>query len=284
MVLAIVAIGLLGVAALATVLMVFAFQYLGQIRGMRYLVALIGAAAAVLGYYIFVRVVERRTEIEELSAPGALKEMSLGFCGGLALSFATSAILSALGAFNVISINSPLVMASPFVLQFCTAVIVVIFVSGLGFRLVERLLGSWLTLLLTVCFFGAVRMLDQNATSVTMVAVGLQAGLLFAVLYMVTRRLWAPIGLYAAWKFAQIAFDGNTLTASGPHGFFVSLLNGPDWLTGGPTGTATSVPAVVLTAITLLILLTITVRRGRLVRPFWQRGGMARHRRQRIAA
>jgi membrane protease YdiL (CAAX protease family) len=163
-------------------------------------------------------------------------------------------------------------MLLPFVVKLSTAIILVIIVCGLGFRLVERLLGSWLSLLLTMIFFGVVRLFGDDATPLAVLAVALEAGLLFAVLYMVTRRLWAAIGLQAAWKFAQVGLYGDAMTSGRPRGFLLSSLEGPDWLTGGRGGTDASVPALVLAALLVVALLAVAVRRGQIVRPVWQRG------------
>ncbi|WP_375397124.1 type II CAAX prenyl endopeptidase Rce1 family protein [uncultured Sphingomonas sp.] len=273
--LAVVAIGLLFVSALAIGLIGFGFRFTAHIPGVRYLIPLIGATATITAYCLFVRIVERRSDIEELGARGWLTELVLGFCGGLALSFATFAVLSLLGALRVVGSNPPYVMLLPFVVQICTAIVLEIVVCGLGFRLVERLLGSWLTLLLAMIFFGTVRFFSDSQTPYAVLAVALEAGLLFAVLYMVTRRLWAAIGLHAAWKFAQVGLYGDAVTAGEPHGYVLSILDGPDWLTGGRAGTDASIPGLCINALAMVVLLEVAVRRGRIVRPVWQRGRTA---------
>jgi membrane protease YdiL (CAAX protease family) len=272
MMLAVVAAGLLFVATLAISPLGLGFRSVIHVPGARYFLPLIGAAATVAVYCIFVRIVERRSYIEELGDRGWLKELGLGFCGGLALSFGTFAILSLLGGVSIVGFNPPSVMLLPFVVKLSTAIILVIIVCGLGFRLVERLLGSWLSLLLTMIFFGVVRLFGDDATPLAVLAVALEAGLLFAVLYMVTRRLWAAIGLQAAWKFAQVALYGDAMTSIGPRGFVLSNLEGPDWLTGGRGGTDASIPALVLATLFVIALLAVAVRRGQIVRPVWQRG------------
>lgn len=276
--LAVVAAGLLFLAALAINPLALGLRSLPHVPGARYIMPPIGATATIALYCMFVRIVERRSNIEELGIRGWLQEVGSGFCGGLALSCATFAVLSLLGGVRVIGFNSLHVMLLPFVVQLSTAIILEMIVCGLGFRLVERSLGSWFAVLLTVIFFAAARLFGEDATPFAILAVALEAGLLFAVSYMVTRRLWAAIGLHAAWKFAQIALYGNAMTDSGPRGFVLSSLEGPDWLTGGRTGTDTSVPALVIAALLIVLLLAVAVRRGQIVRPFWQRGRSARTR------
>lgn len=272
MILAIIAAVLLFIAALAISPLGVGFRALTQLPGARYLVPPISAAIAIAAYCLFVRFVERRAYIEEFGTQGWLKEFVLGACGGLVLSGATFAILLLLDAIRIIGFNPPTVMVMPFIVQLSTSVILEITVCALGFRLVERLLGSWLSLLLLVLFFAALRLISANATPLAVFAVALEAGLLFAVLYMVTRRLWAAIGLNAAWKFAQIGFYGNAVTLGGQRGFVLTSLEGPDWMTGGYAGTDTSIPAIVLAALFFVAALTVAIRRGQIVRPVWQRG------------
>jgi membrane protease YdiL (CAAX protease family) len=272
MILAIIAATLLFAAALAISPLGGGFRALAQLPGARFFIPPISAAIAIAAYCLFVRVVERRAYIEELGTQGWLKELALGALGGLALSGITFAILLLLGGVRVIGFNPPLVMALPFVVQLSTSVILEITVCALGFRLVERLLGSWLSLLLLVIFFAALRLLSANATPLAVFAVALEAGLLFAVMYMLTRRLWAAIGMNAAWKFAQIGFYGSAMTSGGQRGFVLSSFEGADWLTGGYAGTDASVPAIAMASLFVIVALTFAVRRGQIVRPVWQRG------------
>lgn len=273
--LAAVAAGLLFLAASGLGLLGVGLRAAAAVPGVRYLAPALGAAATLLLYYLFVRVVERRTDIEELDSRGWVQELGLGYAGGLALSLTAFAVLGMLGALRIDGYNPARVMLLPFVVQLCTAVILEIIVCGLGFRLIERWLGTWLTLLAAMVFFGVLRLFNDDATALAMLAVALEAGLLFAALYIVTRRLWAAIGLSAAWKFAQIGLYGVTDSVTGPRGFVLARVVGPDWLTGGRAGADASVPALVIDALLLGALLTAAVRRGRIVRPVWQRGRVA---------
>lgn len=272
MILAIVAASLLFMAALAISPLGGGIRALSNLPGARFILPPISAAIAVAAYVMFVRLVERRPYIEEFATQGWLKEAILGALGGLALSAATFAVLLLLGGIRIIGFNPPTVMALPLVVQLSTSIILEITVCALGFRLVERLLGSWISLTLLVLFFAALRMLSANSTPLAVFAVAIEAGLLFAVLYMVTRRLWAAIALNAAWKFAQIGFYGTAMTAGGQRGFVLTSLEGPDWVTGGYAGTDTSIPAIVLGSLFFIVALTVAIRRGQIVRPVWQRG------------
>ncbi len=270
--LAVIAAGLLFAGAIAIGLVGYAVRSISHVPAARYLVSPVGAMIALAGYVLFVRIVERRPVVEELDSRGWLQELGSAYGGGLLLSLATFAILDLLGGVRILGFNPPEVMLLPFVVQLSTALILELVVCGIGFRLIERLLGSWLTLLLTFGFFGAARLIGDVATPSAVFTVALQAVLLFAAPYMMTRRLWAAIGLSAGWKFAQIGLYGIASSESGPHGFVLSAVSGPDWLTGGIAGTDASVPALAVNTLVIAVLLILAVRRGRIVRPAWRRG------------
>lgn len=273
--LGLVAAGLLLAAVLAIDLLGLVLQFFTYIPGGRYLVPLIGLAAVITVYWVFVRIIERRPAIDELGASGWLKEFGLGLCGGLALALATFALQGVLGDVRIFGFNPPQVMLLPIVVQICTAAILEIVLRGIAFRQGERLLGSWLSLAASVIAFGVAALVSGHAEPFSMLAYVLHPGLVCTALYMVTRRLWAAIGLHAAWNLGLIALDGVATSDSGPHGLVLSRVVGPDWLTGAGANAETSAPALAVNALLTIVLLAIAVRRGRIVRPLWLRGRSA---------
>jgi hypothetical protein len=75
----------------------------------------------------------------------------------------------------------------------------------------------------------------------------LEAGVLLGAAYVVTGRLWLPIGLHIGWNFTKgsvygMQISGNTADTGLLHG----SLTGPRLLTGGAFGPEASIVAVVL--------------------------------------
>lgn len=267
-VLAVCAICLLSAVMLGIKLLLdFGLAHFTYVPGIRYLVPLIGAAEFILVYLVFVRVVERRRDFEELGKAGWLTEVGQGFGGGLALCLAVFAIQAATGVVSIEGFSVSRELLPPIVAQVCTAICLELMLRGVFFRLAERLLGSWLALLVSFAFFGGGVLLDGMSMS-SALAAGVQSGLLFAAVYMVTRRLWAVIGLHAAIGIAVVQLYGA-------NGFVVSRLAGPDWLTGGPGGADASLPGLAMTIFLIAALLATAIRRGRIVRPIWQSGRSA---------
>ena len=265
--LGVVALGLLAAAALGIRLLGFGFQQLPYVPGARYLVPLIGAGAALLVYLIFVRVIERRREVEELGAAGWFAETGLGAAGGLALCGAVFAVQVAAGAVTIEGFALPQGISAAILAQVCTAISLELILRGLFFRLLERLVGTSLALLASAAFFGGGVLLDGMAPTWALAA-GLQSGLLFATAYMVTRRLWGAIGLHAGISVAQLALYGV-------NGLLTTRAIGPEWLTGGAGGADVSLPGLAVTTVAVAALLVTAIRLGRIVRPIWRRGRSA---------
>ena len=67
----------------------------------------------------------------------------------------------------------------------------------------KRPRGSWVALALTSAAFGAAHLGNPDATWFSSLAITIEAGILLGAVYMLTRRLWAAMGLHAAWNFTQ---------------------------------------------------------------------------------
>src|ERR1700712_3786122 len=76
-------------------------EHLPNMPGARYLVPLIVTAAVMLAYLVFVRIVERRRDFEELGGAAWLSEAGLGVGGGVALYLAIFAVQAAAGVSSI---------------------------------------------------------------------------------------------------------------------------------------------------------------------------------------
>ena len=146
-----------------------------------------------------------------------------------------------------------------------------IFCRGILFRVVEEGLGTWAALAVSALFFGALHAGNPNATTWTTLAIAIDAGVLFALLYHVTRSLWICIGLHAAWNSTEGAFYGTSVSGLPPHGWLQSNLTGPEWLSGGQFGPEASVVTTVVCLGVSVVLAIVAVRRGTIVAPSWRR-------------
>jgi hypothetical protein len=140
---------------------------------------------------------------------------------------------------------------------------------GIVFRIVEQSLGSWLALTISAAIFGLLHLVNPGTTLLNAGSVMIEAGVMLAAAYMVTRRLWLCIGIHAAWNFAEGGIFSGAVSGSGSQGLLQAKLTGPIWLTGGPFGVEGSVVALAICAAAGILLVAEAVRRGGIVKPFW---------------
>jgi len=235
------------------------------------LVAILVAAVFAVFYCAFVRLVERRPRVAEFALAGWARELGAGLLAGLVLFSLVVAAIAVLGDYQVIGRNPPSVLLAVLAISIASGVTEEIMLRGLFFRLVESWLGSWGALILSAALFGALHLHNPNATLLAGAAIALEAGVMLAALYMLTRRLWAAIGLHAAWNFSQGGIYGIPISGFKQDGLLIPRISGSDLLTGGAFGAEASLPAVILCTAFGIALLVLAYRRGRIVPPFWAR-------------
>jgi membrane protease YdiL (CAAX protease family) len=228
---------------------------------------------ALIAYLILVKLIERR-RVLELSPRDIPTFGVVGLVLGAVLFSVVVGILWLVGSYHVSGTN-PQVEWLPAVLVagIGAGIGEEIVVRGVLFRIVEEGLGSWWALLISALFFGAAHIANPAATLWSSAAIAIEAGILLALLYAVTRSLWACIGLHAAWNIMQGTVYGIPVSGGKVDGWLVSHRTGPDWLSGGAFGAEASVIALATCLALSAGLLTLAWRRGSLVRfRFGRRG------------
>ncbi|SEP13827.1 hypothetical protein SAMN02800692_0008 [Luteibacter sp. UNC138MFCol5.1] len=224
-----------------------------------------------LAYWLLVRFIERR-RVDELAARKALPHLVAGLLGGALLFSLIVGSLWSFGAYAVDRVDTGIAWLGPVLVVGVGAGVGEEIVSrGVIFRIVEEGLGTWAALLVSAAVFGGLHIWNPNATTWSALAIAIEAGLLFGLLYHVTRSLWVCMGAHAAWNVMQGPFYGIPVSGFEQHGLLVSHMQGPDWLTGGAFGAEASVVALGLCSVVTAACLAIAVRRGTLVAPSWRR-------------
>ncbi|MCU0252879.1 MAG: CPBP family intramembrane metalloprotease, partial [Vicinamibacterales bacterium] len=143
---------------------------------------------------------------------------------------------------------------------------------GAIFRLTEEWFGSWIAIVVSSLVFGFVHLSTEGATVMDVTFISIEAGLLLAAAYMLTRRLWLCIGFHAAWNFTQgSVFSGAVSGTQEPTGLIKTTMHGPELITGGNFGMEASVVALVLLTTTGVVMLVMAIRRGEVRSPMWTR-------------
>lgn len=227
--------------------------------------------AAVVGAYLaFVRLLERR-KAAELAPRPALAEVPVGVALGFLLFATTIGIIAAFGDYVVTGRNGWGVLGPVAAGAMVSGVVEELLVRGIVFRLLEEWLGSWIALGASALLFGAMHLFNPHAGLVPAIAIALEAGVLLAAAFVLTRRLWLPIGLHVGWNFTQAGIFGVAVSGHPEKGLLSSTLRGPELISGGAFGAEASIFAVLVCLAAAGLLLWLAARRGRILAPSWMR-------------
>lgn len=230
-----------------------------------------GVLFATFGYIVYCKVVEKRPALE-LHARPAIFETILGLLIGAGLITVVVLLMYSTGVLQFHGFNAPSSMAN-----FLGPLLIAGFVEeyifrGVLFKLTEEGLGTWLALLIQAFLFGFIHHSNPNASLLSSLAIALEAGLLLAAVFMITRRLWMAIGIHFAWNWMQGPFYGIPVSGHDINGFIETSISGNELLSGGAFGAEASIFAMLTCTITGLIFLFFAIRKGdNLVKPMWKR-------------
>jgi membrane protease YdiL (CAAX protease family) len=230
--------------------------------------SLILALGACLGYYSFVRLVERR-KVMELIGRGSVGEFVRGAALGVGLFSLTIGVLFLLGVFTVEGLNTLAIAVPALMTSLMAGVFEELLVRAVVFRIAEEWLGSWLALAISALLFGLAHLANPGADVLSSLAVALEAGILLTAAYMVTRRLWFPIGIHISWNFTQSGVFGIPTSGVDSKGYLQGHLQGSPILSGGTFGAEGSVVAVLVCSIAGLCMLWRARTKGNFVQPSW---------------
>jgi len=210
--------------------------------------------------------------------PQWLKHLGLGLGAGLVVFSAAVAVAALLGVYRVTGEGDASgLLAALIGPALFAAISEELVFRGILFRWLEEWGGSWVALLLTSGFFGASHLMNPHASPIAAIGIAFEAGVMLGAAYMLTRSLWLPMGLHAAWNFAQGEIYDIPVSGTPVHGFLNARLSGPPLLTGDGFGLEASVIAIAIATLFGLWLLSLAIRRGELVQPRWIRRRRLQH-------
>jgi len=243
-------------------------QAVAAVDGIPWLTLLLGVTTAALALFVYAWVV-RRTEHRapaELARAGAGRALTRGVLIGAAMFAAVIANIAFLGGYHVHGIGS--VSGAVGLLGFMAAAAVTeeLLFRGVLFRIVEERTGTWIALVLTGVVFGAMHLINPDATVWGAVAIAIEAGFMLAACYAATRTLWVPIGLHFGWNFAAAGVFSAVVSGNGDsEGLLDATTSGPAVLTGGDFGPEGSLYTVAAGIALTAVFMWLAHRRGHIV-------------------
>lgn len=226
----------------------------------------IAAVTMLTLFALYTRGIERRA-VAELSPHHAPREIIVGFIAGALCMAVVIGVLTACGSYHVTGRAAAAVLWESLVSSLVTGVFEELLFRGVLFRLIEDSWGSYVALAISSLFFGAAHLFNPNATVLSAVAIMVEAGVFLGAAYMLTRRLWLPIGIHAGWNFTEGGVFGAAESGSAPHGWLQSTTSGPAWLSGGDFGPEASVVTVLICGALGIALVLWVARHGGIVSP-----------------
>ncbi len=232
---------------------------------------LIAIPLLILAYELIIRHLGD-TRRDDYRDPAWLRRLGLGVGGGFLIFSVAVGIAALLGVYRVLgegdgSALLPALLAS----AIFPAVSEELLFRGILFRWLEEFGGSWVALLLTSAFFGAAHLMNPHASPIAAIGLALEAGVMLGAAYMLTRSLWLPMGLHAAWNFTQGEIYDIPVSGLNVHGLLRARLIGDPLLTGGSFGLEASIIAIVVATLFGLWLLWRAIRKGEVMQPRWVR-------------
>jgi membrane protease YdiL (CAAX protease family) len=110
--------------------------------------------------------------------------------------------------------------------------------------------------------FGLLHLANHNATALSVVGNTL-GGMIYALAFVLSKRLWLPIGLHFGWNFVQGPLLGFPVSGFDMGGLQHINEIGPAWLTGGAYGPEAGLVGIVFRFVIIaLMLLWIGWRRN----------------------
>jgi membrane protease YdiL (CAAX protease family) len=228
--------------------------------------------ALVLATYKLIIVRLGKHPRDDLRGSNALPDLGRGITLGAVLFSIVVGIAALVGVYHVAGIGSPADLLVPLVASaIMPGFMEELLFRGILFRWLQEFGGSWAALVITSALFGLAHILNPGATWFSSFAIAVEAGLLLGGAYMLTRSLWMPIGLHAAWNFTQGAIFGVPVSGNPTQGLLLATLSGPNILSGGDFGLEASIIALVVATLGGASLVAFAVRRGEIVEPSWVR-------------
>ena len=230
------------------------------------------AIALMLAVYklVIVRLGERPRD--DLLIAAAPRGLALGVLTGFLLFCALVGIAALFNVYNIVGPGDTRELVKDLIgMTILAAFMEELLFRGILFRWIEAFAGSWAALVVTSALFGLAHIFNANATWMSSLAIMVEAGALLGGAYMLSRNLWVPMGLHAAWNFTQGFLFDVPVSGNDMHGLVQAKLSGPVLLSGGPFGLEASMIGVVLSIPLGAFLILLAARRGHIVQPMWIR-------------
>lgn len=210
---------------------------------------------------------------DDLSGAKAVRATAAGIAIGFVLFSMIVALAALFGVYRIVGIgDASFLLVALITAGLFPAVAEELLFRGILFRWIEPFGGTWAALIISSALFGASHLQNPNASWLAAVGIALEGGLLLGGAYMLTRRLWVPMGIHAAWNVTQGEIYDIPVSGTPVHGLLEAKLAGPPLLTGNGFGLEASVISITIGTLFALYVIVRAARAGHVLPARWIRG------------
>jgi membrane protease YdiL (CAAX protease family) len=221
--------------------------------------------AMIVVYKAFIRHLGEQPR-DDLGRIGAIRETAAGIAIGFVLFSVIVGVAALFGVYRIVGIgDARMLLVALVAAGLFPAVAEELLFRGILFRWIEPFGGTWAALIISSALFGASHLQNPNASWLAAVGIALEGGLLLGGAYMLTKRLWAPMGIHAAWNVTQGEVYDIPVSGTPVHGLVEAKLAGPPLLTGNGFGLEASLIAITIATAFAIYLIVRAARAGEIV-------------------
>ncbi len=230
----------------------------------------LAAGLSLWGYWLFTRIVEG-APFADFALAGSGREFLFGAGIGGGVMAIVVGIMALFGGYVITGHNGAEILVGVLSVAIISGIVEEILFRGIIFRFCEQWLGSAAALSISAVLFGAAHLNNPNSSWLAAAAIAIEAGIMLGAIYMLTRRLWAAIGLHMAWNSVQGGLFGIAVSGTDVPGLLISETRGNELLTGGAFGAEASLPAMVFCTLVGGYFLFRAWQKGRFIGASWYR-------------
>ena len=226
--------------------------------------------ASLAGYALYCRLIENRG-MHELRIRRMLRQAGIGILIGAGFISLIILIMAVFGGYEFRGFNPASALLPILIMSLRAGVIEEVISRAIIFRITEEGTGTWISVAISALIFGFLHIWNANATILSCLSIALTAGVILALLYVLTSQLWAPIFMHIAWNFTLGGVYGAPVSGSEPGGLINAVMDGPEWLTGGPFGPEASVITIAIFVLFGIYLTIRVIKKSAYINPAWKK-------------
>lgn len=217
-------------------------------------------------YGMLIRHMEHRTA-SEINVRQGLKTLLPGLLIGSGIIVLYFLLLLALGMAQIGEGTHFEGIAVGLLIPLVTAMGEELLFRAIVFGILEEVFGSAIAILVSATLFGLAHATNPGATPFTITALSIELGVMLALAYILTRNIWFPVAIHAAWNFTEaFVFGAYNSGVRDPNSYFRTDLSGSETFTGGTFGPEGSALTLLL-SVAVSSILYLLIRRNHTWRP-----------------